>query len=86
MEAASEDVMSKAELGGYSGCVITLVVGSRGIISNTGFSHLKSEFNIHKQDFIKLLTRVSAIALIESYARGQPEEFSTLNYLCSNPV
>ena len=56
--------MSRAKLGGYSGCVITLEVG---IISNTGFSHLKSEFNIHKQDFTKLLTRVSAITLIESY-------------------
>ena len=62
-----EDVMSRAKLGGYSGCVITLEVGSRGIVSNTGFSHLKSEFNIRKQDFNMLLTRVSAIALIESY-------------------
>ena len=59
--------MSRVELGGYSGCVITLEVGSRGIISNTGFSHRESEFNIYKQDFTKLLTRVSGIALIESY-------------------
>ena len=45
-----EDVMSGAKLAGYSGRVITLEVGSRGIISQIVFSHLKSEVNIRKQD------------------------------------
>ena len=66
-ELKYEDVMARARSTGYSGRVITLQVGSRGIIDQSGFSHLKREFNISKQDYAKLLTRTCFLVLQESY-------------------
>ena len=45
-----EDVMVRARASGYSGQVITLEVGSRGIVGEGGFSCLKAEFNIKERE------------------------------------
>ena len=66
-ELKYEDVMARARSSGYNGCVITLQVGSRGIIDQSGFSLLKREFNICKQDFTHLLSRISFVVVLESY-------------------
>ena len=62
-----EDVVARARSVGYTGRVITLQVGSRVIIDHAGFSHLKQEFSISKQDFAQLLTRISLLVVEESY-------------------
>ena len=66
-ELKFEDVMYRAISAGYSGCVITLQVGSRGIIDPAGFSLLQKEINIHKRDHSRLFTRISSLVIQESF-------------------
>ena len=65
--AKYENVVSRAKLLGYSGKVITIEVGSRGIISDNGFSHLKKEFQIQARDLSQLLIQISRTAIEQSY-------------------
>ena len=62
-----EDVITRARSVGYSGRVITLHVGSRGIIDQAGFSLLQSEFKIHKRELSHLLAQITSLVLKESY-------------------
>ena len=62
-----EDVITRARSAGYSGTVITLQVGSRGIIDQAGFSLLQSEFKIHKRELSHLLAQITSLVLKESY-------------------
>ena len=62
-----EDVMVRARASGYSGRVITLEVGSRGIVGEGGFSCLKAEFNIKERELSNLLIVISRTAIEESY-------------------
>ena len=41
-----EDIKQRAESAGYNVVLLTLEVGSRGIINIEGFKHLKEELNI----------------------------------------
>ena len=66
-ELKYEDVMHRAISAGYSGCVITLQEGSRGIIDPAGFSLLQKEINIHKRDQSRLFTRISSLVIQESF-------------------
>ena len=60
-----EDVLARARSSGYSGRVITLEVGSRGIIGDRGFSYLKDTFKITAPDLSKLLVQISRAAIEE---------------------
>ena len=62
-----EDLVARARSSGYSGRLITLQVGSRGIIDQVGFHHLQQEFNIPKNQYIQLLHRISLLVIEESY-------------------
>ena len=62
-----EDVITRARSVGYSGTVITLQLGSRGIIDQASFTLLQSEFNIHKHEESHLLARITSLVLKESY-------------------
>ena len=66
---AAERKMAKYEArsAGYSGQVITLEVGSRGIIGDGGFSCLRKEFRIKDKDHLKLFINLSRMAIGESY-------------------
>ena len=66
-ELKYEDVISRARLAGYSGRVITLEVGARGIINHLGFSNLQKELLLSKKDLSRLLSRISHITIVESY-------------------
>ena len=61
------DVLARARSSGYRGQVITLEVGSQGIIDDSGFSCLKKEFQIKARDLSQLLIRISRTAIMESY-------------------
>ena len=62
-----EEVAARARTSGYNGRVITLEVGSRGIIGEGGFSKLKAEFNLTTQELSNLLISISRTAIVESY-------------------
>ena len=62
-----EDLVCRAKLSGYKAHVISLEVGSRGLINWKGFSQLKDEFHINKKDLNSQLVRVSQILITESY-------------------
>ena len=66
-ELKYEDMMARARSAGYSGRLITLQVGSRGIVDQAGFEHLKHELNIGKRVLTQFLTRVSYLVIQESY-------------------
>ncbi|CAI8030186.1 hypothetical protein GBAR_LOCUS17114 [Geodia barretti] len=55
-ELKYENMIARARSAGYSGRLITLQVGSRGIVDQAGFSHLKHDLNIGK----RVLTLASA--------------------------
>ena len=62
-----EDVVVRARSSGYRGQIITLEVGSHGIIGGGGFSCLRAEFNIKEREMSNLLIKISRTAIEESY-------------------
>ena len=62
-----EDVIQRARTTGYVAKLITLEVGSRGVINMPGFTKLKEELKITKKDYSLLLIRLSCISISESY-------------------
>ena len=62
-----EDVVVRARSSGYRGQIITLEVGSRGVIGGGGFSCLRAEFNIKEREMSNLLIKISRTAIEESY-------------------
>lgn len=82
-EAKYEDLVARAKSSGYNAQVISLEVGSRGLVRYNGFEKLKKEFNIHKKDLSSSLINVSRRAIIESYKiwcrrNTQPHHYSTV--------
>ena len=63
-ELKYEDVIARARSAGYRGRVITLQVGSRGIINQPGFLQLKQEFDIPSKVYAKFLVDICSV---ESY-------------------
>ena len=62
-----EDVVARARSSGYIGQIITLEVGSRGIIGGDGFNCLKTVFNIKEREMSNLLIKISRTAIEESF-------------------
>ena len=62
-----EDIISHATTYGYTAKLITLEVGSRGIVNEGGFMQLKDELNIPRKDLTCLLVELATTAIRESY-------------------
>ena len=61
------DIIARAQESGYNATLITLEVGSRGIISIDGFTQLSKELNIPQRHLTNLLVRLSRVAIVESF-------------------
>ena len=61
------DLVTSAESAGYTAQIITLEVGSRGLVNSTGFDELAKVFKIRKRDLNHLLTNLSRIAILRSH-------------------
>ena len=66
-ELKYEGIIERARAAGYRGRVITLQVGSRGIIDQPGFQQLRQEFDIPSKVYGKFLADISSIVIHESY-------------------
>ena len=62
-----EDIKQRVESAGYNVVLLTLEVGSRGIINIEGFKHLKEELNITRHDFSTVLSKLSCLVIQESF-------------------
>ena len=60
------DIVEQARLSHYTAKLITVEVGSRGIVNMEGFLQLEDELNIQKRDMSKLLTILAKTAIVES--------------------
>ena len=66
-ELKYEDIIERARSAGYRGRVITLQVGSRGIIDQSGFLQLKQEFDIPSRVYAKFIVDICSVVIHESY-------------------
>ena len=62
-------LIKRARGSGYTAKLITLEVGSRGMINLPGFTQLKDELKILKKDFSLLLVRLSRIESYEIWCK-----------------
>ena len=60
------DLTERARMSGYTATLITLEVGSRGVINMPGFTCLKEMLKITKRHHSLLLVRLSRISICES--------------------
>ena len=51
-----EGILERARDGGYRASLITLEVGSRGVINLSGFQQLKKELRVSSRDFSRFLS------------------------------
>lgn len=65
--AKYEDLQQRAQRTGYHTTIITLEVGSRGIINYPGFLSLKKEFRIRDRDFTTMLQSISMETITQSH-------------------
>ena len=65
--AKYEDMVVRARSSGYEAQLITLQVGSRGIVDMAGFTQLQQQFHLPKHTFNLLLQRISQLAIEESF-------------------
>ena len=61
------DIVEQARLSHYTTKLITVEVGSRGIVNMDGFQQLQDELNVQKRDMLKLLTVVAKTAIVQSH-------------------
>ena len=65
--AKYEDLQKEARQAGYKATLITLEVGSRGVINNPGFQLLRQELKIKERGFVKLLLPIITETIKQSY-------------------
>ena len=62
-----QDLVERARCSNYRTTLITLEVGSRGMVNMEGFMQLKQELNISKPDITQLLVVVAKTSIMESF-------------------
>ena len=62
------DLVTSAQRAGYTTQIITVEVGSRGLVNSTGFEKLANAFNIKDSDLKCLLTNLSQEAILGSHS------------------
>ena len=62
-----QDLVERARRSNYKTKLITLEVGSRGMVNMKGFMHLKQELNISKHDITERLVLVAKTSIMESF-------------------
>lgn len=65
--AKYEELQQRAQSSGYRTTLITLEVGSRGIIHLPGFSCIKKEFSIRSKKHMAMLTSISKEVITQSH-------------------
>ena len=65
--AKYEELQQRAAVAGYRTCIITLEVGSRGIVNDKGFASLRSQIGMRERDLRLLLQSLSQEVVEQSY-------------------
>lgn len=66
-EAKYSDLIDEAQESGYEAKLITLEVGSRGLVNMPGFNQLKQDLGISTRSLDKLLLQIIRTVILLSY-------------------
>ena len=61
------ELLQRAQDAGYQTSLITLEVGSRGIVNYSGFSYLQKELTLPKREFVSMLEAVTLETIVQSH-------------------